>query len=52
MLREDAFRSQFSPIALGGCELHKLLVVDFPLAASPAGSAAAGQPVKAIRCRV
>jgi hypothetical protein len=40
MPRQDAFRSQFRPIADGGCELHKLLVVDFPLAASPAGSAA------------
>jgi hypothetical protein len=44
MLREDAFRSQFRPIALGGCALHKLLVVDFPLAASLAGSAAAAAP--------
>jgi hypothetical protein len=44
MLRQDAFRSQFRPIAVGGCELHKLLAVDFPLAASPAGSAAAAAP--------
>jgi hypothetical protein len=44
MLRQDAFRSQFRPIAVGGCELHKLLVVAFPLAASPAGSAAAAAP--------